>query len=269
MWLMTNFGFFSVVEKPGDKQDGVLTVRARVRDDLIALRNRYLPELGEIEANAGTDYKYRARISRNALANAAARIVGDIDYQNFKSSVGKEQGSERAHVYADVWTALHELQETAAQPIMAGDDATGSRRSYGGVLIDDEGRVLLREPANHFDGYAWTFPKGRADAGEPQVEVALREVREEAGYRAEVLSRIPGVFTGSTGENVYFLMRPVGDPAPFSESETQAIRWATPEEARRLISQTTNAVGRQRDLAVLEAALAVLAGRGNAGVDLA
>jgi len=113
---MTNFGFFSVVEKPGDKQAGVLTVRARVRDDLIALRNRYLPELGEIEANAGTDYKYRARISRDALANAVARIVGDIDYQNFKSSVGKEQGNERAHVYTDVWNALYKLQRRRPNP---------------------------------------------------------------------------------------------------------------------------------------------------------
>jgi len=135
-------------------------------------------------------------------------------------------------------------------------------------LIDDKGRILLREPANHFDGYAWTFPKGQADEGEPQFEVALREVREETGYRAKVLSRIPGVFQGSTGENVYFLMRPVGEPAPFSESETEAIRWAPPAEARRLISQTTNTVGRQRDLAVLEAALAAYAERGDAGEDL-
>jgi hypothetical protein len=35
MWLLTPFGFFSVVNKPGDPH---LTVRSRVRADLDALR---------------------------------------------------------------------------------------------------------------------------------------------------------------------------------------------------------------------------------------
>jgi hypothetical protein len=28
MWLMTRFGFFSIVQKPGDAEAGMLTVRA-------------------------------------------------------------------------------------------------------------------------------------------------------------------------------------------------------------------------------------------------
>lgn len=38
-------------------------------------------------------------------------------------------------------------------------------------------------------------------------------------------------------------------------------RWATPDEARQLIAQTIHATGRDRDLAVLEAALEA-SGRG-------
>src|SRR5262249_2362279 len=87
MWLITNFGFFSVVEKPGDNDAGRLTVRARVKGDLETLRDRYLPEMGEITANAGTDYKYRAQVPRSAMARASAQIIDDIDYSNFKSSV--------------------------------------------------------------------------------------------------------------------------------------------------------------------------------------
>jgi hypothetical protein len=31
-----------------------------------------------------------------------------------------------------------------------------SAKAYGGVLLTRGGRILLREPANHFDGYVWT-----------------------------------------------------------------------------------------------------------------
>lgn len=37
MWVVTDFGFFSVVQKPGDAEAGTLTVRARVRGDLEAV----------------------------------------------------------------------------------------------------------------------------------------------------------------------------------------------------------------------------------------
>jgi hypothetical protein len=73
MWLITNFGFFSVVEKSTDKGKDTLTIRARAKGDLDQLRSIYIPSLGPITANAGTDYKYRARVSRSVLAAAAQR----------------------------------------------------------------------------------------------------------------------------------------------------------------------------------------------------
>jgi hypothetical protein len=38
MWLITPTGFFSIVQKPSDEAADTLTVRARVRQDLVALR---------------------------------------------------------------------------------------------------------------------------------------------------------------------------------------------------------------------------------------
>jgi hypothetical protein len=38
MWLVTTFGFFSIVSKPGDAARAVLTVRARSAADLERLR---------------------------------------------------------------------------------------------------------------------------------------------------------------------------------------------------------------------------------------
>ena len=108
MWLMTKFGFFSVVQKPGDED---LTVRSRVLEDLENLREQYLPELGEIEEGKGTDYRFRAKASHEEVAEAVRKITLDIDYSNFKNEVKRVQGSERAGVYGEVWTVLYHLQK--------------------------------------------------------------------------------------------------------------------------------------------------------------
>ena len=65
MWLITNFGFFSVVQKSDDPKLGTLTVRSRVREDLESLKEQYFKQtMGEIQVNTGTDYKYRAKVHR-------------------------------------------------------------------------------------------------------------------------------------------------------------------------------------------------------------
>ncbi len=45
--------------------------------------------------------------------------------------------------------------------------------TYGGVVIKAAGRLLLREPKGHYDGYVWTFPKGKPEPSEPEVEAAF------------------------------------------------------------------------------------------------
>ena len=110
MWLLTPIGFFSIVEKPYDRYDGTLTVRARVEGDLTALKERYLPEMGEIKADQGTDYRFRATAPREAVARALSQLTLDLDYSNFKDQVSRVQGYERASVYGEVWNRLYRLQ---------------------------------------------------------------------------------------------------------------------------------------------------------------
>ena len=107
MWLMTDFGFFSIVQKEGEQN---LTVRARVRQDLLNLKERYLPGLGAIEETQYADYRYRVRVPREVLAEALRDIALDIDYPNFKNSVARRQGKARARAYEDVWQRLFGLQ---------------------------------------------------------------------------------------------------------------------------------------------------------------
>lgn len=110
MWLLTPIGFFSVVQKPDDIQAQTLTVRARVRSDLEALKTTYLPELGQIQESAANDYRFRAIASQAALVQAMARLVQGLDYSNFKDEVARRQGHARADLYHEVWSALYRLQ---------------------------------------------------------------------------------------------------------------------------------------------------------------
>ena len=120
MWLMTPIGFFSIVQKPADRQAGTLTVRARVLDDLAALKDQFLPALGPIREGAGTDYRYRATAPTTDVSSAFARMLGAIDYSNFKNEVAKVQGPPRAYLYNEVWGVLSSLQPNDSE----GDEAT-------------------------------------------------------------------------------------------------------------------------------------------------
>jgi 8-oxo-dGTP diphosphatase len=83
----------------------------------------------------------------------------------------------------------------------------------------------------------WAFPKGKLEAGESWEEAAAREVEKETGLRCGV-----GEYLGSTQYPVrdgmkevrYFRMETDVDPT--ADHEIDELRWATPDEARALLS---------------------------------
>lgn len=107
MWLLTTRGFYSVVEDHSDP-DRVI-VRARTRGDLESLRG--VVSHVEIEETPERDYRFRASVHRVMWAAGVAELAMEIDYPNFKNAVAERQGSERAHLYSDVWATLLSLQE--------------------------------------------------------------------------------------------------------------------------------------------------------------
>jgi hypothetical protein len=74
---------------------GKLCIRARVREDLERLRDSYLPALGPILPNAGSDYPFRAYASRKKVADAMVRAVIDIGYDGVKEETKRLLGPER------------------------------------------------------------------------------------------------------------------------------------------------------------------------------
>lgn len=293
MWLFLPEGFFSVVR--GEEFGAELQERARAEGDLDALREAYLPSLGPTKATPHRDYPYRAFVTRADWAAALDKIALSIDYANFKDTVATRQGYERAHVYAKVWSACRAIEEAAPPPHpatvpkiepIAGWDTLADRTEeyrkrdlhaegiwpvaaksrYGGVVFNRAGKVLLREPANHFGGYTWTFAKGGADKSEHPVDTALREVEEETGCKPWVVGHLTEAFrggvTGST--NYFFVMAAPSDELDEqivkASAETWQVRWVTLEEARELIAQSATRDGHKRDLATLEAAFAAWSG---------
>lgn len=262
MWLFTVFGFFSIVRKSDDPH---LTIRSRTLGDLRRLRNHYLPQATAPSAQGGSDYPWRMHCGADELAQALPRIVADIDYGNFKDEVALMTGKARASRYGDVWQVMHGMRDDLPEPGPQGwadlpwpeKDPVGKPRAFGGVVIDPSGRILLREVAGHYGGYVWSFAKGRPDPGESPRETALREVREEMGVDARILLPMPGTFRGTTTRTHFFLMNvdPREVDLDMRSRETARLCWVLPDEARSLIALTTDAAGRERDLAVLQAAL--------------
>jgi len=116
MWILTPFGFFSVVQKSFEPH-GLLTIRARSRGDLENLRDQYLGnKMGQITEDFRADYQFRATVINKDWAEAVGQMTMDIDYDNFKNEVKARQGSERAAIYGHVWSDLYEIQRPPRSP---------------------------------------------------------------------------------------------------------------------------------------------------------
>jgi len=111
MWLFTETGFFSIVQKKGEKN---LTIRSRAAKDLEQLRDNHLPGMGAIIKGGGTDYPYRATASHDDVADALSKISKEIHYDNFKNTIAQKLGHQRAAVYGGVWEVLLAIEKEEA-----------------------------------------------------------------------------------------------------------------------------------------------------------
>lgn len=113
MWLITEHGFFSIVQKPEDRGSDTLTVRGRVKADLEWLAGRIDDQGGsrpEVIETPKSDYGYRFQVDKSILAKTISRITKDIDYDNFKAT----QDKRRENIYHKVWLDLMNLEQVDA-----------------------------------------------------------------------------------------------------------------------------------------------------------
>jgi len=109
--------------------------------------------------------------------------------------------------------------------------------SAGGIVVDERGFVLLIRARDLRSRPVWTLPKGTINAGESSADAALREVREETGYRCEVVRELEPVtyWFQRDGRRIrktvrWFLMRPL-EKAGEHDHEVDEVAWADRADA--------------------------------------
>lgn len=100
MWVCLNDAFLSIVDD--GEVDGSLVVRARRKGDIESV----FPG-AKGKTLRGRDYQFRAHIKREVVAEAIAKNIMDIDYNNFKNSVAD---NDLHHAYHGFWDIHARLQ---------------------------------------------------------------------------------------------------------------------------------------------------------------
>ena len=103
MWLMTQHGFFSVVE---DKDPAYLLIRARKKEDLENLSN-LVTFKAEVVGSEATDYRYSICLKRGSARRLLAATFDQINYPNFRDAISKTPDQrEKIFSYRQIWSTL-------------------------------------------------------------------------------------------------------------------------------------------------------------------
>lgn len=179
MWLMTQYGFYSVV-KHRDETDRYL-VRARVKNDLKNLLELVQLDV-EIHESPSADYPYRIFITSEQLITVLEWLGKTVNYDNFKSRIHRlPDQQDKGDAYLKVWSALNSLNEPnhqddnklrpgwrglPHQPLRDGEEAMPP------VTAKDIDVLLQYLPTFEQRGYKfgeWSQMKGTGTSEEPYI----------------------------------------------------------------------------------------------------
>ena len=124
---------------------------------------------------------------------------------------------------------------------------TRTQHSAGGVVFRRQGPVVEVALISVGERRRWQLPKGLVESGESPDVTALREVREEAGVDAELVSHIDMVeywyFATERGERVrfhkfvdFYLLRYKSGDVSDHDREVNEARWMEIGEAERALA---------------------------------
>ena len=156
MWVLTSFGAFMPAlryEKdvaPGDERK--LQIRARRDRDLLRLKALYMPNMGKIVRNAGTDYEVRVYCTHAEWAEVMARMSMDIDYQSFKNTTDRWKDDQLHRAYLRVWNALYDVLGTRrAFDVSVRSYRKTKKGKKGRKLVEAFETVSYDDPRNWWD----------------------------------------------------------------------------------------------------------------------
>ena len=114
MWICSQFGFFSIVEK----RDGKIHVRARAKKDLRLLK-RVCSIKGKIQVDRRADYQFRIFVDRNTLRLIMRVLAETLNYDNFKNRIYElPDQRDKLTYYHDIWLTMlgYQMRGTDAEP---------------------------------------------------------------------------------------------------------------------------------------------------------
>lgn len=103
------------------------------------------------------------------------------------------------------------------------DLPAGKHLGSGVIIKEPDGRVWVVEPANHFGGYAHTFPKGTAEPGLSLQANAIKEAFEESGLKVKITGHLGDVERDTSVARYYSAVRVGGSPSA-AGWESQAVK---------------------------------------------
>ncbi len=111
-------------------------------------------------------------------------------------------------------------------------DRDGDVPCVGGLVYDDDGRLLLIRRANEPGRGRWSIPGGRVEPGETDTVAVAREMAEETG-----LTVVPGALVGRVRRGPYVIAdyrcTVVGGELQAGDDAADA-RWCSAEDLAQL-----------------------------------
>jgi 8-oxo-dGTP pyrophosphatase MutT (NUDIX family) len=123
---------------------------------------------------------------------------------------------------------------------------TVNETSAGGLVVDQDRRqaVLIGRLDRH-DRLLWSLPKGHIEDGETVEETAVREVKEETGISAHVLTSLGTIDYWFVAERRrvhktvhHFLLEAVGGELSDEDVEVTAVEWVPITELETRLAYT-------------------------------
>lgn len=114
-------------------------------------------------------------------------------------------------------------------------------KSCGCIITKDDNIFLICTLDDEKEMF-WSFPKGHQEAGETDIETALRETKEETGLDVEILDYEP-IKTGHLihGGTVYkeillFLAKPLNEDLVLQDGEVEKAEWVQVEDVSKFLN---------------------------------
>ena len=141
---------------------GVMTPAQQTSTDLI----QGAPKLGDWDDGGSAISLHDRLYLVNGMLPGTSKTANDLKLRVYKGIEKKDaQFVDKSQIHARHKNLLNDIHPDIHED-----------KSFGGIVINQEGKVLLRKPKRKGFGNEWTLAKGGADAGESGSDAALREV---------------------------------------------------------------------------------------------